>query len=550
MSSGDIAAAAPLAQEVLARRAAEDAARLAAAEKAAAEKAGADDASTNAAAADGEAAEKPAPAKPAKPDQDGIERLVLAVEAFKAGDYAAAKAGLEFKTGEPFLDSMAHLLRAWAIEGAAGPLAGLKALEPVDGEEIFTGFHATHRALMAEKAGLGQVAAEAHKASVFGLGGPIGRAAYGAFLERAGDRTATENYYRLIANQAGPDQRMAAMGLDRVKRGVATAAYRDVPPSQGAAFGLYSYAAFMLEQFAEQRDQADAAGYNVGAPRYNFPLALSQLAIYLDPDLAEARRLAGLIYSIYEDYDAAASVLRPIPSSSPQFEQSRIEIANGLSRSGREADAVALLRATLPKLDDPLEMRFLLATILGSMEDYDGAIKELSRVIDGVGETPSNRAWLYYVSRGDAYLKAKRWSEAEADLRAAVDLAPEEPTALNYLGYVWAERGVNLDEAFKLIQKAVDAEGNSGAIIDSLGWAYYQTGDYDNAVIHLERAAQLEPADPTITDHLGDVYWRLNRKREAGYQWRRVMELEPTPKQASAVEEKLENGLPPAAATD
>ncbi|MBT8472723.1 MAG: tetratricopeptide repeat protein, partial [Marinicaulis sp.] len=129
------------------------------------------------------------------------------------------------------------------------------------------------------------------------------------------------------------------------------------------------------------------------------------------------------------------------------------------------------------------------------------------------------------------------------DLEYAVELAPEEATTLNYLGYSWAERGLNLEKAFELIEKAVALEPQSGAIIDSLGWAHYQLGNYDEAIVHLEKAASLEPGDPTITDHLGDIYWQKGRAIEARYQWRRVLELEPDEKTAASVREKIENGL-------
>jgi len=136
-----------------------------------------------------------------------------------------------------------------------------------------------------------------------------------------------------------------------------------------------------------------------------------------------------------------------------------------------------------------------------------------------------------------------RWPEAEADLKRAVEIAPGEPTALNYLGYSWAERGVNLEEAFRLIEKAVELQPESGAIIDSLGWAHFQLGRYDDAVGHLEEAVRLEPGDPTITDHLGDVYWRLGRETEARYQWRRALTLDPPEKLKASVEQKIERGL-------
>ncbi|MEX0645890.1 MAG: tetratricopeptide repeat protein, partial [Parvularculaceae bacterium] len=152
-------------------------------------------------------------------------------------------------------------------------------------------------------------------------------------------------------------------------------------------------------------------------------------------------------------------------------------------------------------------------------------------------------AWRYYVARGGSLLELGRWPEAESDLKRAVEIAPEEPAALNYLGYSWAERGVNLEEAFSLIEKAVALQPESGAIIDSLGRAHYQLGRYAKAVGHLEEAVRLEPGDPTITDHLGDVYWRLGRETEARYQWRRALTLDPPEKLKASVEIKIDRGL-------
>jgi Flp pilus assembly protein TadD len=160
-------------------------------------------------------------------------------------------------------------------------------------------------------------------------------------------------------------------------------------------------------------------------------------------------------------------------------------------------------------------------------------------------EPPREDAWRFFISRAASLMELGRWSTAEVDLKRAVEIAPEEATTLNYLGYSWAERGEHLDEAFKLIEKAVALEPGSGAIIDSLGWAHYQLGQYSDAVGHLEQAAALEAADPTITDHLGDVYWRLGREREARYQWRRALELKPSERVRKQIEKKLEQGLDP-----
>ena len=94
-----------------------------------------------------------------------------------------------------------------------------------------------------------------------------------------------------------------------------------------------------------------------------------------------------------------------------------------------------------------------------------------------------------------------------------------------------------------MVQKAVKANPQSGAMLDSLGWAYHRLGDDKAAVELLEQAIEIEPGDPDINDHLGDVYWRLGRKTEAQFQWRRVLSLEPTDEQKAAAEAKLKDGL-------
>ena len=135
------------------------------------------------------------------------------------------------------------------------------------------------------------------------------------------------------------------------------------------------------------------------------------------------------------------------------------------------------------------------------------------------------------------------WPGAEADLQKALTLQPDEPELLNYLGYAWIDRGQNLGPAMEMVQKAVAANPRSGAMIDSLGWAYFRMGDYRNAVEYLERAVTLEPSDTDINDHLGDAYWMVGRQIEARFQWTRVLQLKPEAAMKVKAEGKLKNGL-------
>ena len=118
---------------------------------------------------------------------------------------------------------------------------------------------------------------------------------------------------------------------------------------------------------------------------------------------------------------------------------------------------------------------------------------------------------MIYYFRGICFERAKQWAKAEADFKTSLELIPDQPHVLNYLGYSWIDQGINLDEGMRMIKRSVEQRADDGYIVDSLGWAYYRLGNMDEAVKQLERAVELKPEDPTINDHLGDAYWRVGR---------------------------------------
>ena len=117
------------------------------------------------------------------------------------------------------------------------------------------------------------------------------------------------------------------------------------------------------------------------------------------------------------------------------------------------------------------------------------------------------------------------WPLAEQDLQTAKSLNPDAPEVLNYLGYSWIDRGLNLEEGMSLVRKALSLRPQSGEITDSLGWAHYKLGQFDKAIGYLERAVELQPGIAEINEHLGDAYWAVGRSTEARYQWERAISL-------------------------
>jgi Flp pilus assembly protein TadD len=159
-------------------------------------------------------------------------------------------------------------------------------------------------------------------------------------------------------------------------------------------------------------------------------------------------------------------------------------------------------------------------------------------------QKPEKANWVVYYFRGICYERSKQWAKAEADLMKALELFPDQPHVLNYLGYSWIDQGIKLDEGMEMIKKAVQQRPDDGYIVDSLGWAYYRLGNYEEATKQLERAIELKPEDPTINDHLGDAYWRVGRVLEARFQWAHARDLKPDAEELPKIEEKLKEGLP------
>ena len=146
--------------------------------------------------------------------------------------------------------------------------------------------------------------------------------------------------------------------------------------------------------------------------------------------------------------------------------------------------------------------------------------------------------------RGSSYERLGDWENAEKDLLDSLKILPNQPHVLNYLGYSWIDKGINLDKGLEMIKKAVSLTENDGYIIYSLGWAYYAKENYVEAELHLQRAVELLPLDPIINDHYADTLWMLNKSVQARYFWKNILSLDSSEqKLKDAVNEKLIFGI-------
>jgi Flp pilus assembly protein TadD len=241
--------------------------------------------------------------------------------------------------------------------------------------------------------------------------------------------------------------------------------------------------------------------------------------------------------------ELANKIYQRVPLGSPLQRNAQIQLAINLDTLDRIDEAKASLEKLIAANPADVEAIMALGNVLRGRKQFAECADVYSRAVDGIAD-PQKTDWSVFYFRGVCYERSKQWAKAEADLKKALELFPDQPHVLNYLGYSWIDQGIHLDEGMAMIRKAVEQRPDDGYIVDSLGWAYYRLGNFEEAVKHLERAIEIRPEDPTINDHLGDAYWRVDRRLEARFQWAHARDLKPEPDELVLITKKLVEGLP------
>lgn len=462
---------------------------------------------------------------------DRTARLVLGVHDIEAGQYAKARSHFDNAAAGPFTRLVSGLLTAWSYVGEGNYAQAFESLEldaDGPGHTLFSSYHA---ALIAELAGDTDRARSAYETAMSSSGGGSVRIvdAYGRFLERTGQ---TEDAIVIYSGYLAlsPSHPIISAALDRARRGDEPGLLVDTTRT-GAAEALYGIGS------ALSRDQ----GVDVS-------ILYLQLALYVDPDLDVAQVLLAELLSSSGDLAAAAEAYDNVSSGSALATTARIERALLLERIGRVDDAIDALKSLgeRPTAAANADVAIALADLYRSTERFEEAEERYTHalgLLQSQSQFQSNRLWTLYYARGVSRERQGKWDIAEADFLKALELEPDQPYVLNYLAYSWLEQDINLDQALEMIQKAVDQRPNDGFIVDSLGWAFYQQGRYEEAVEQLERAVELDPNDATINDHLGDAFWKVGRRTEARFQWQHALDNDPEEDRADRIVRKLEKGL-------
>ena len=459
--------------------------------------------------------------------QDAVAQLVLAVDRLKKGDGAGALADAERMPLGGIHRFARPLVLAWT-RVATGDLRGAEAaLDELDNFNGFAPLKFFQLGLVHDFTGHPNKALGDFKKTLSlstRANWRLTDAIANFYLRRGEQKEAGELYQRFIKDN--PDSELAESVPETRLSGTPR------PVVGSAAEGL-AEALFDLASVLNQPETIDLA------------LVYDRFALELRPNYALGQLLLADILSAEDRPAASLRVLDAIPVGLPYSWSAQLRAAADLDALGRSGEAVTKLKAMAAAQPKWAGASIQLGDVLREKKDFAGAAAAYQDAIGRLQAAGMPERWSLYYSLGIALDRSNHWDKAEARLEHALQLKPDQPLVLNYLGYSWIDRGVKLHEGLGMIEKAVKLRPEDGYIIDSLGWAHYRLGDYRKAVKYLEKAVELVPDDPTINDHLGDAYWKAGRPIEARFQWRQALQFGPHQDEIKPIEAKLERGLGP-----
>ena len=432
-----------------------------------------------------------------------VAHMAIVAQLAAAEDYDAIIARVNEDRGVgPLVDG---LLLAWAQLGRGDMSAALVQFDELSNQQGLRNFAMYHKALAL--ASVGDFESSAGILENAGTGGmQLTRRGVMAHVEVLSQLDRNTDALTLIETAFGAE---LDPGLSQMRDALQSGEAIPFTHIRGARDGLaevfYTLAAALANEANDE-----------------FTLLYTRVAEHLRPDHIDAILLTASLLDDMGQSELAVKAYAEVPEDHPAYHAAELGRAAALRDSDKVDAAVEVLQKLAKTHGDQPIVHSTLGDTMRQLERYEEAIEAYTQALS-LYEVETQGQWFLHYARAICFERLDQWDEAEADFRAALELNPDQPQVLNYLGYSLVEKKIKLDEALEMIERAAAARPDSGYIIDSLGWVLYRLGRYDEAVGHMERAAELMPVDPIVNDHLGDVYWAVGRKTEARFQWRRAL---------------------------
>jgi tetratricopeptide (TPR) repeat protein len=272
-----------------------------------------------------------------------------------------------------------------------------------------------------------------------------------------------------------------------------------------------------------------------------------QLMVAMGGDYAE-RGYQGQVeaYRDAKQYDKATQVSQQAALAMPKDKSVQLMLASQLADSGKVEEGIKLAKAQLHGDPGDREVNTALAQIYTRLRRWKEAADEIDAA-DALSTKQDDKIYIYFL-RGALDERQKHYDSSEEQFRKILAIDPDNAMTLNYLGYMLGDRGVKLDDALAMVQKAVQQEPQNGAYLDSLGWVYFKMGQYALAEANLRKATERMGNDPAVHDHMGELYEKTGRLKMAASQWEQSLQeyahtvaADAEPSDVSKVQKKLDS---------
>lgn len=447
-----------------------------------------------------------------------LAAMLVAEQEARAGNWADAETLVVKLPRRGINAAIVPLIVAWSQVGQGHTDAAIEALKPLNQNASYSAVHDFHAALIDDLAGRVKAADENYRAILDSTAGASLRT-----LE------ASLSFYR----RNNRPERVKEL-LETIRRQHPEAF--DILRSEDSRPLVASPAAGLAEAYFSASvtlRQGQAA---------ELSLIFGRMALDLLPNLPSCQVLVADILQDMGRLKDANAIYASIDPTTPIYWVTQLRLASNLDALDDPNGALTTLEALSARHPERADALIAIGDLQRGHQHWAEAAAAYTRAV-GTLNSLKREDWPLLYSRGIAYERAGQWPLAEADFLKALDLQPDEPHVLNYLGYSWIDKGINLERAQKMVNKAVEQLPDDGDIVDSQGWVYFRLGNYRSAVEILQKAVVLHPEEATINEHLGDALWMVGRKEEARYQWQRALNFNPEPDQKTELEKKLKSGL-------
>lgn len=468
------------------------------------------------------------PAVSAKESAQGnnLALVFLVCDALRDNNYNQALLYLGRLPAEGLGQYTKPLLTAWTLAGQGKKAEALKTLEGSTAPDDLT-YH-MHAGMIEEMTG-DTVAAEKHYKNVVERGLTLHSALMIANFYERHERTDMANAIYSALEKTYPFS-PAAKEISGTKATNLSGKNASLPqhvirPAEGAAIALFDIATLLYEKHA-----------------YDSTQIYTSLVRFLQPESPLAKLMMGDLAALQTHYTKAVEQYQTIGKTSPVYWMAQMRIAEVYEADGQIEQAVTQLKSLTLLPQTRLQSLLAMGDLYRRHDRFENAVTAYNQALEGVTEYRAGH-WTTLYARGMALEKLNQWDKAEKDLLTALNLQPNNPEILNFIGYSWANKGVHLDKALEYTKRAAAQKPDDGYILDSYGWTLFRTAHYQDAVRQLEQAVTLVPNDSTILDHLGDAYWQAGRENEARFQWKRATDLSSDHSFKDSILQKIQHGI-------